>query len=107
MLDCVLDSVLAEQVTKPGNLGSQPADLVITRAGLVAPVVRGTAWTGIAGDGDDRGADLLLPRAETGQGLSRRIVSGVEQAQQDVLGPDVVVTVGHRLAYGSRHDPPG
>jgi len=103
----LLDAVLAEQVTKPGHLGSQPADLVITRAGLVAPVVRGTAWTRIAGDGDDRGADLVLPGAETGQGPGRHIVTGVEQAQQDVLAPDVVVTVGHRLAYGSRHDLPG
>jgi hypothetical protein len=99
--------VLAEQVRKPGDLGSQPTDLVITRARPVAPVVRGTAWTGIASDGDDRGTDLVLPGAETGQGPSRRIVTGVERAQEDVLAPDVVVTVGHRLAYGSRHDLPG
>jgi hypothetical protein len=73
----------------------------------VAPVVHGTAWARVTGDGDDRGADLVLPGAETGQGPGRHIVTGVEQAQQDVLAPDVVVTVGHRLAYGSRHDLPG
>jgi hypothetical protein len=72
--------VLAEQVSKPGDLGSQPADLVITRAGLVAPVALVTAWTGIAGDGDDRGADLVLSGVESSQSPGRRIVTGVEQA---------------------------
>ena len=99
--------MLAEQVTQPGDLAAQPPDLVIARDGLACPPRRMTDRTGLAQQRGDRVAYLPLPRAEAGQRPSRRVVTRPEQGQQDVLGPDAVVAVGHRLAHRSRHDPHG
>ena len=103
-LDPGLDPVLAEQAAQAGDLAAQPPDLVIARDGLACPPRRMTDGTRLAQQLGDRVAYLPLPRAEASQRLSRCVVTGPEQGQQDVLGPDVVVAVGHRLAHGPRHD---
>ena len=62
---------------------------------------------GLGEQGGDRAAYLALTHAEAGQRPGRRVVAHVEQGQQDVLGADVVVAVGHRLAQCPWHDPHG
>ena len=61
-----LDAVLAEQVSEPGDLLAQPADLVVTRDGLADPVRRGADPAGLGQQGGDRAAYLALSRAESG-----------------------------------------
>jgi hypothetical protein len=99
--------VLAEEVGEAGDLVAQPPELVVMRDGSAQPVRRGADPAGLGEQGGDRAANLALADAEAGQRPGGRIVAHVEQRQQDVLGADVVVAVGHRLAQGPRHDPHG
>ena len=57
----------------------------------------GVFWPGSGSLGGDGGADLVFFRAEAGQRLDEGCVAVAEEAEQEVLGADVVVAVCDRF----------